>query len=330
MKKILLLGIILLSVLFLSAQHLQIEKERSQLFITHTVTAKETLYSLGRMYDLSPKEIAAANKLKTDAGIQIGQHIKIPLKKSNFVQAAFKTKKGMQPVYHTIKKGDNLSKLSKRYNKVKEAQLKKWNNLSKNTIRPGQEIIVGYVKINSNGPSVNKDEAVASKAKTKPDSSKTIAKAPAKEVPAFIPDPIAASAQQEQSSGKMVTNANTKTETGAQAVTVANTLSGEGYFSGDYSINAANAQEKKLNGTAATFKSTSGWSDKKYYILINEVAPETIVKITANGRSVYAKVLEALPDLKDNKNLICRLSNAAASVLGITDAKFDVEIVFYE
>lgn len=324
MKKILLAGIFVLNILFASAQHLKIEKEKAQLFITHTVTAKETLYSLGRMYNLSPKEIAAANKLKTDAGIQIGQHIKIPLKKSNFVQASFKNKKGLQPVYHTVKKGDNLSKLSKSYNKVKEAQLKKWNHLSKNVVKPGQEIIVGYVKISAEHV-VNKNEAVASKAKANRDSFKTVA-----ETPAVIRDVTVATAEQERSSGKMVTNTNVKTETGAQAIAIANTSSGEGYFAADYSVNAANAQEKKLNGTAATFKSTSGWSDKKYYILINEVAPETIAKVTVNGRSVYAKVLEALPDLKDNKNLLCRLSNAAASALGIGDAKFDVEITFYE
>jgi len=63
---------------------------------------------------------------------------------------------------------------------------------------------------------------------------------------------------------------------------------------------------------------------------MNDVAPETVVKVTVNGRSVYAKVLEALPELKDNRNLVCRLSNAAASALGVIDAKFDVEISFYQ
>jgi LysM repeat protein len=316
MKKLLLIGIILFNVLLVSAQHLKIQKDKSHLYITHKVTAKESLYSLGRMYNLSPKEIAAANKLKPDAGLQIGEEIKIPLKKDNFVQSTPRSKKGLQPVYHTIKKGDNLSKLSKAYNKVKEADLKKWNSLSKNTVKAGQEIIVGYVKANKE--EADKKEEVVTKPKLKTDSSKRIAKV---QNDNFIPPPP----PKEENK-----TAQSKLPVQETDVNTAATTSGESYFAANYSINAANAQEKTITGTAATFKSTSGWSDNKYYILLNEVAPETIVKVTVNGKFVYAKVLESLPDLKDNKGIICRLSNAAASALGVSDAKFAVEISFYE
>jgi LysM repeat protein len=320
MKKSVLLGILLLNLLFTSAQHLEIGKERSQLYITHKVAAKETLYSLGRVYHLSPKDIAAANKLKTDAGLQIGQEVKIPLKKDNFTQGNIKSKKGLAPVYHTIQKGENLGKLSKNYNHVKEELLKKWNRIPKGVVKPGQELIVGYVKFNASAATIA-----------------TVPEKKAKQVPSR--ENVAARQEDVNINVPLQEHIKTDAPTGlpkvapvsvAEITPVATTIGNEGFFAADYSIRATTAREKKLGGSAATFKSTSGWSDKKYYLLVNNVAPETIVKITANGKSVYAKVLESLPDLKDNKGIACRLSNAAASALGITDAKFDVEISFYE
>lgn len=330
MKKILLIGTILLNCFIVSAQHIKIQKEKSQLYITHKVEAKETLYSLGRTYHLTPKEIATANKLSADAGLRAGQQIKIPLKKTNFIQSTPKNKKELEPVYHTIKKGDNLYKLSKHYNNVKEAELKKWNHLSKNTIQPGQDIIVGYVKV-SNAANETHEE-VAAKPKSKPEANKN----------AKVKSPTTVDTNK-ASVNTVAVNQNTtserfdpptKTVSTQQQETIATptaqTAAEDSYFAANYSINAANASEKMITGTAATFKSTSGWSDHKYYVLMNELAPETIVKVTVNGKSIYAKVLESLPELKDNKNLICRLSNAAASALGVIDSKFNIEISFYQ
>lgn len=326
MRRIVLLVVLLMGMMSVHAQRYKVLKSGSQLYINHTIAAKETLYSLGRMYHLSPKVIAQANKMKADAGLTTGKKIKIPLKKENFVQHAAKGNAALEPVYYTIKKGDNLSRVSKGFNKVKEADLKKWNNLKKNMVKPGQELIIGFLKVSDESP------AVATEPPSKPH---TTRRAPETSKP----------------SGKEVDSGNTSTSNRKPMPVVATTddtarktvvpetekdmsaaamAPDESYFAANYSVNAGNAQEKKITGTAATFKSTSGWTDKKYYVLISEVSPETIVKITANGKTVYAKVLEALPDLKDNKNVLCRISNAAASVLGITDAKFEVEIAFYE
>ncbi len=52
------------------------------------------------------------------------------------------------PVYHTVGKGDNLFKIAQAYNKVPLTQLKKWNKISVNAVKNGQEIIVGFLKLN--------------------------------------------------------------------------------------------------------------------------------------------------------------------------------------
>jgi hypothetical protein len=47
--------------------------------------------------------------------------------------------------------------------------------------------------------------------------------------------------------------------------------------------------------------------------------------ITSNltGISVYAKVLDLIPDIKQNSGLLIIISNAAAQELGMGDGKFD-------
>lgn len=309
MKKIALLGFILLNVLFVTAQGYHIKKEKKQLFIVHKVKAKETLYSLGRLYNLSHKDIATVNKLDANAGLKVGQEIKVPLTKSNFVQSGNK-KSGYEPVYHTIAKGDNLYKLSKNYNNVKEAQLKKWNKLSKNVVKQGQEVVVGYVKI-SQVKIEEKQETVAATPKQNVDTPKA-----AKNVEET--KPVTTNTVEEKKPAK------------EENIFIGNSEDVEGYFAGQFAVNNAAAQPKTLNGQAATFKSTSGWSDRKYYILINDIPAGTVVKVNANNKTIYAKVLESLPSLKENKDIICRLSNAAASALGISDAKFNVELYYAE
>jgi hypothetical protein len=83
-------------------------------------------------------------------------------------------------------------------------------------------------------------------------------------------------------------------------------------------------------GQAGIFKSTSGWQDGKYYALINNVAVGTIVKITdqASGKSVYAKVLGQLPEMRESAGLMVRLSNAAAAELGEAEGRFNVALSY--
>ena len=83
-------------------------------------------------------------------------------------------------------------------------------------------------------------------------------------------------------------------------------------------------------GQAGIFKSTSGWQDGKYYVLINNVPVGTIVKVTdqGTGKSVYAKVLGQLPEMKESVGLMLRLSNAAAAELGNGDGRFSAGVSY--
>ena len=83
-------------------------------------------------------------------------------------------------------------------------------------------------------------------------------------------------------------------------------------------------------GPAGVFKSTSGWQDGKYYALMNNATVGAIVKITdpASGKSVYAKILGQLPDMKESAGLTIRISNAAAAELGEGEGRFNALINF--
>ena len=100
-----------------------------------------------------------------------------------------------------------------------------------------------------------------------------------------------------------------------------NNISGEGYFAALY-----HKGKNELTGDAAIFKTESGAAEKKYYILINNIDAGAIVRITARGKTVYAKVLGPLPDIKEDNGLLLRISNAAAVILGITESRFAVKV----
>jgi hypothetical protein len=80
-----------------------------------------------------------------------------------------------------------------------------------------------------------------------------------------------------------------------------------------------------INGNVGVFKSSSGWQDGKYYALMNNATVGAIVKITApaSGKSVYAKILGQLPDMKESVGLTIRISNAAAAELGQGEGRFN-------
>ena len=61
---------------------------------------------------------------------------------------------------------------------------------------------------------------------------------------------------------------------------------------------------------------------------MNNVPVGTIIKVgnPSNGKTVYAKVLGNLPDMKESAGLTLRISDAAATELGLASNKFPVSV----
>lgn len=139
--------------------------------------------------------------------------------------------------------------------------------------------------------------------------------APAKEEP--VRKPEAPVTRNDESKKTVVANQNSSSVTGT--------------FEEIYAAQTSQKTVNQKSGEAATFKSTSGWQDKKYYVLMNDVTPGTIIKVSlSDNKAVYAKVLGSMPEMKENTGLLLRISNAAASSLGIIDPKFPVQITYYQ
>lgn len=95
-----------------------------------------------------------------------------------------------------------------------------------------------------------------------------------------------------------------------------------GFFKSTFKQQVAEGKSQTMEcSNYGIFKSTAGWKDAKYYILINDILPGTIIKIHSQltDKAVYAKVLGALVAAKENENLMMRLSNASLSALGLKD-----------
>jgi hypothetical protein len=101
----------------------------------------------------------------------------------------------------------------------------------------------------------------------------------------------------------------------------------EGYYASMFSGQSKSATIQTLEGTASIFKSLSGWDDGKFYILTNQMPIGTIVRITTTDlKSICAKVLNSLPDL--GGAIQYRLSDAAATILGISNKIFKVSVTY--
>ncbi|WP_315821639.1 hypothetical protein [Paraflavitalea speifideaquila] len=101
-------------------------------------------------------------------------------------------------------------------------------------------------------------------------------------------------------------------------------------FKGGYFRSQYGETGKIVTGNAGIFRSTSGWKDGKFYALMNNVPIGTIVKITFSStqKTVYAKVLGQLPEMKESLGLTVRLNDAAASELGAENGKFYVDVKY--
>ena len=104
-------------------------------------------------------------------------------------------------------------------------------------------------------------------------------------------------------------------------------LLGEGFFQDQFSGKIKRKQH--ISGLSKTFKTSSGWSDGKYYILADNINPGTVVKLTSdNGKSVYAKVLWNMGDLKESNNVDFRISNATAAALHENADAFNLTVYY--
>jgi hypothetical protein len=328
--------IILRSAGYSQSTQLTIEGSEGKFYLNHVVVAKENWYSIGRLFNLPPHDIASFNNMAFDKPLEVNTSLKIPLTTVNFDQKQIKSSgESLIPVYHVLKEKEWMFKISSIYNDVPVTSLEKWNKVKGDDVRQGTPLIVGFLRVKtdlsplavgiSSNPAVSLAATDISVKSNKP----TDIAVPASQ----SPNPVVSASS--NTVKPAIVNTASGSGTGASnAIAVSNppervnnyaaTHSNGGFFSIDFT-----GTGKTGSGLAGTFKSTSGWTDGKYYALMNGIPVGSIIRVSgANGKMIYAKVLGQLPDMKESTGLLIRISNAASAELGLGEGRFPVEVKY--
>ncbi len=344
----------LISFLFLGAGFHQVYAQTDS-YLTHTIKAGETLSGLARQYHTTVGDIMRLNKMTTSSKLVLGESVKIPLhktlvvnkKKSSSETTARtqpeRTTTGGEPIYHIVLPGESLYSLSKKYHTT-IVSLKKLNNLKKDIIVDGHKIVVGYTAtpVASGENQGTAQTTVAGVTPENKPETPYVAKSDTREsepenkvldtshlidIPKNLPEhPESATSSGNPAGSVTGSPADLPRTTGLSTASPAP----QGFFTPSFGVGVEGRSIQTVSGTAMTFKSASGWTNKKYYILMNNVPPGSVVKISADNTVIYAKVLWSMSDIKENDGIDFRISTAAAAALGLSEAKFPLTITYYE
>src|SRR6187200_1319267 len=307
MKKLMTVLTLLLFHSIVFSQQLVIKSGSKGSYLEHKVAPKEGLFPIGRMYNVHPRHIANFNGIDFNKGLAIGQQVNIPLSDTNFKQTV---NKGV-PVYYKTSEKESLANISGK-SKAPVNNLRGWNNISTDNVAEGTKLIVGFLITNE---MQNKVVTITPK-------------------PIVVEESVSNVKKQEEN--KKQTEPEIKKEepkkTEPVVVKQPETIKddGTGYFKNNfYQQVKTSPLTKEQTLTSSIFKTTSGWQDGKYYLLINGVEPGTIVKITnpSNSKTVYAKVLYAMDKIRENQGVDIRISDSAASSLAVSETdKFILKV----
>lgn len=291
------------------------------LYLDHKVVAKETYFSLGRLYNLHPKTIASFNKLDMNKGLNIDQRVRIPLSDSNFTQNG----NSGTPVYYKVGDNEGLLSVSKKNNNVQLAKLREWNSLSSDMLKKDAKLIIGFLQ--------SKEMKSVTITAAAPKTEEPVVKKEEKnELAPVVTEDI--TKKEEEKIAEAEKKAEKKEEKKDPPPVIKEirkpVIEGSGYFKTHFEQQVkVMPLSKDETVTSGIFKTSSGWEDAKYYLLMDKVPPGTIVKVInpANNKAVYAKVLGEMAGIRQNEGFQIRISNAAAAALAVTEQdKFIVKV----
>src|SRR6185437_5254170 len=269
-----------------------------KLYLEHSIVPKENWYSVGRLYNVSPKDLAPFNHLTLGKPLIIGQTLQIPLTAANFSQNTLKTSgETLIPVFHITREKEWMYRISVDHNKVPIPDIEKWNNVTPDQIHPGMHLIVGYLKVKTalSALATNAPESPAAAPRVvetpKPaaaepaTTTRPAATEPATSAPTTSTQPAAVMPKPSGPPPVTSTPATAATATSAPATAAPATsappppvsaaspapASPAPHFDGGNFRSDYNETGKTASGQAGIFKSTSGWQDGKYYALMNGV-----------------------------------------------------------
>jgi LysM repeat protein len=301
------------------------------MYVVYVSKGTENLQAISHGFGISVAKLSSFNKIniKSTAPLAKGTQVKIPITKNNLLQHPGENS---GPVVHVVKKGENLYRVSQLYNKVPLASLREWNHLKKDAVKMGQQVIIGYMANAKIPTEKTTDKKV--EAKKEVIDEQALVTVPATEKKSAekkdlaIVSPVATTDTKTTEPKRTATDPKKTLELSSEYKPKEGD---EGFFAAGYAEHTKEQKQQFRSGDASIFKTISGWTDRKFYVLMNDVAPKTIIRITGQtNKSICAMVLGPLQETKGANGLLLRVSNSAASALGITDAKFTVTVTYFE
>lgn len=112
----------------------------------YVVKHGDTLWSIGQRFSVSGKDIADWNKLSSKTALVSGQKLSIKAPNQQTVASSKATASlasaGIRSISYTVKQGDSLAQISRKFN-VSIADLRKWNSPAiSNSLTPGKKLKV--------------------------------------------------------------------------------------------------------------------------------------------------------------------------------------------
>lgn len=112
----------------------------------HTISPKETLYSVSKTYSLTPENVIAANPGLSVQTFQIGKTIRIPFFESNETFSSYEGPVVIEPTQHNVKRGETLYSIAQKYN-VTVAEIEKENpGVSTTELKTNSSLIIPVKK----------------------------------------------------------------------------------------------------------------------------------------------------------------------------------------
>ncbi len=118
--------------------------------ITHIVKRGDYLGQIANKYNVSVTDIKNWNNLRSSS-LAVGQRLKIKKNNSNYTESSCnnnkdnnsnheKPNKTEEFTYYTVKHGDTLWSISKKFNNISVNDIKSLNNLNTNVVKPGMKL----------------------------------------------------------------------------------------------------------------------------------------------------------------------------------------------
>lgn len=337
MFQLLLIGLLTVS----PGDSLRMETINGKPHVVHQVGEKETLYGLSKRYGTTVADILAQNPT-ADAGLEVGQILKIPYGGKPKAPDAVKTTQG---IVHRVAVKETMFSIARHYN-VSVDEIKLWNNLPDGNLSVGQEILIRQkaantaVAVNTQAtPSAAKTHTVAPKetlysiARTygmsvtqlkewnsiatdevKVGQVLTVAAPTPNAIQPGVASEQPAAAVSKPMSRVVIAPAATQPTTTASSVRVSEGPNG--------------ANELKETGMASLLQGTDG--NRKYLAQHPTIKPGTILKLRnlATNQEVFVRVTG--PPTTPDASIMIFISRSAYDRLGATEPSFRAELTYYK